>query len=399
MPETCQNVQFQLILPIKFYGEVMNRAVFKLINIVLWTLSCFSLFAQSNTDRPIRDLFGSIVHLTENIPKLHKHNRKSYYVVYREPKTDSIIEVKNPMVGSGFFLKREVDRYLITADHVARHLNGKSKICYRGPLSGQKLEFKLSDLTRDRSDTLNLNWIRHPKADIALLYLGVWSDEFEDKEIRSISYESLVDTLQAPNRLCDVTIFGFPKGLGNNKGSISPITKRLRPASDIVYLERFDNGIKSPFILLDNPSVGGFSGGPAIVINEPFRESDNQTQENPKKELDMIGLIHGTIAGPGGFSAVVPAKQIIDLLDRAPKFSGQYTFHYPNGELWSERIYKDGLPWTVLSNFKTNGEPQKMGSLKNGNGTLYIYNSREELEQIRVFKNGKKVETIMYTKG
>ena len=100
----------------------------------------------------------------------------------------------------------------------------------------------------------------------------------------------------------------------------------------------------------------------------------------------IIGLVHGTLGG--GFSAIVPSAQIIETLKLAPNYNGEYSFYYPNGKIWSKRIYKNGLPWTVISNFDPSGNSQEKGTLKDGEGTLYVWNEKGTMAEVLTFKNG-----------
>ncbi|MCK4560318.1 MAG: hypothetical protein KAV45_11075 [Calditrichia bacterium] len=104
----------------------------------------------------------------------------------------------------------------------------------------------------------------------------------------------------------------------------------------------------------------------------------------------IVGLIHGTISDKiGGFTAVVPSYFIKEIIEMAPGYSGTLSIDYESGNVWSERIYRNGVPWTVLSNFNEDGKPQEKGSLKDGNGTLYIYDEKGKLIEIITFDDGK----------
>jgi antitoxin component YwqK of YwqJK toxin-antitoxin module len=63
-------------------------------------------------------------------------------------------------------------------------------------------------------------------------------------------------------------------------------------------------------------------------------------------------------------------------------------FFYRNGNLWTEWVYKDNRPFTVLSNYDPKGNKLEKGTLKEGNGTLYLYRTGNALEKIQYFKNG-----------
>jgi len=75
------------------------------------------------------------------------------------------------------------------------------------------------------------------------------------------------------------------------------------------------------------------------------------------------------------------------------KPNGGCKYYYEDGRLWTERILKDGENWTVISNFDKNGNRVDSGTLKNGNGTMKLYNEQGELTSIVTYKNGIRTET------
>lgn len=76
------------------------------------------------------------------------------------------------------------------------------------------------------------------------------------------------------------------------------------------------------------------------------------------------------------------------------KYHGMMLFYHQNGKLWSERIYTDGIPFTVISNYNSYGNPVEKGTLKDGNGTLYIYNSNGSLLRIEEYQNQQKINNL-----
>ncbi|PXX25708.1 S1C family serine protease [Arenibacter sp. ARW7G5Y1] len=356
-----------------------------LILFLFFGFFCYSQYRIN--DDELRDYFSAILYLSDEATETIQINGEQYEVLYRKPWTEKIIEKKVPSLGTGFFLIRGIDIYLVTAEHVARFLKGTSKIKYLGT-DGQKKEITIQALTTVKYDLKKLNWVRHPTADIAILHLGIYDNVVKD--IAMFNHEYLEEFIKAPNRFNDLTIMGYPLGLGVTPLSISPITRNTRSASDIVYFDRFDNSVLNPFIITDDPSIGGFSGGPVLEIHKTEKPMNIQGEKvgiAPK----VIGLVHGNLASntPGNFAAIVPAFQIVETLELAPKFSGKYTFYYPNGGLWSERIYKDGLPWTVLSNYNSKGKTQDKGTLHEGEGYLYAWNEKGTFAEVISCSKGK----------
>lgn len=70
--------------------------------------------------------------------------------------------------------------------------------------------------------------------------------------------------------------------------------------------------------------------------------------------------------------------------------NGKYQCFHENGQLWTEKIYNNGLLWQVISNYDKNGKKKDKGTLKNGTGTLKIYNSEGRLSRIAEFVNGRE---------
>ncbi|GAA3622913.1 trypsin-like peptidase domain-containing protein [Flavivirga jejuensis] len=350
---------------------------------------CFqNLHSQyyNNDDDDLRDFFSAIAYLPGEALETTKINGVQYEILYRKPWTDNILEKRTTSLGTGFFLKRGLDVYLITAEHVARFLKRTSSIKYLGT-DGQKKEITIQELTLAKNDSKKLNWVRHTTADIAILHLGIYDNVVKD--IVMFSHEYLEESVKAPNRLNDLTIMGYPLGLGINPLSICPITRNTRSASDIVYFGRFDNSISNPFIITDDPSIGGFSGGPVLEIHKT-KHSVDFLGEKTRLAPTIIGLVHGNLSQkPGGFAAIVPSFQILETLKFAPKYNGEYTYYYPNGKIWSKRIYKDGLPWSILSNFDSNGKPQNKGTLKEGEGNYYVWNEKGTRAEIVICSKGK----------
>ncbi|WP_271785318.1 toxin-antitoxin system YwqK family antitoxin [Aquimarina algiphila] len=272
---------------------------------------------SQNQDKIIRQLFSSIVFLTENRPHIKIIEGKKYEILKKDPVTNTIEPILETFSGTGFFINKGVDIYLVTAAHVA--------------------------MFKTYSPTIIYNDINNVKRTI-----------------------------------------------------------KLSASSDIVYLNQRNKNFKNPFFLLDDPSIGGFSGGPVLNIDQSF--INNRIYNflpYTGRPLKIVGLIHGTIKDNlGGFAAIVPSFQILETIDMCPSLSGVHTFYYPNGKIWSKVIYKNGIPNEVLSNFKTDGTQQDKGSLKNGTGTLKIYNEKGRLVIVEKYKNGKFLDSnVVLTEG
>lgn len=69
---------------------------------------------------------------------------------------------------------------------------------------------------------------------------------------------------------------------------------------------------------------------------------------------------------------------------------GNYQYFHDNGQLWTERIYKQGKLWNVISNFSRGGKRLDKGTIKDGNGTVRIYNGEGILSKKVEFTDGKE---------
>lgn len=358
---------------------------FWLSGLLAFISPCFSQY--HNNDDDLRDFFSAVLYVSGETLPTTIINGEEYEILYKKPWTKQIREFKTPATGTAFFLVRGLDMYLVTAEHVARFLEPSSKVKYRN-VDGHKKELNIDELTLAKDDLKILNWVRHPTADVAVLHLGILDETIDD--ITTFNYSYLEDSVKAPNRFNDLTLIGYPLGLGINPLSISPITRNTRSASDVVYFKRFDNGILNPFIITDDPSIGGFSGGPVLEVHLS-EQALNFHGMKSRIAPTVVGLVHGNLSAkdPGSFAAIVPSFQILEALELAAKYNGEYTFYYPNGNIWSKRVYKDGLPWTVLSNFDCNGKPQDMGDLKDGEGQLYVWSEASTYYEVIRCSKGK----------
>lgn len=74
------------------------------------------------------------------------------------------------------------------------------------------------------------------------------------------------------------------------------------------------------------------------------------------------------------------------------KREGTHVYKHENGKIWQEIIFRNDLPWTVLTNYDPDGKAVPMGTLKDGNGTLYIYEENGKLKAVEEYKKGLKVQ-------
>lgn len=71
---------------------------------------------------------------------------------------------------------------------------------------------------------------------------------------------------------------------------------------------------------------------------------------------------------------------------------GNFKYYYPNGKLWIEQEYKEGKQWTVLGNYTSDGKRRDAGTLKNGNGTVILYNEDGTVREVVKVLNGVEMK-------
>ena len=211
----------------------------------------------------------------------------------------------NEDIGTGIFIKKtQQELFLVTASHVAKSSNANTKIFFSN-LNGSSNNFRLLDFNPQ------LAWIHHPIADICAL--RIISNETINSELSSrfFPYSQINHTPIAPSRDDELTCVGFPSGLGTH-GIFSPLTYRSYASSSLVNLPRSDSYVNSNFFLLENPSVGGYSGCPVFDLGISIHGSMTSTKGTCK----CHGIMHGTLSdNTGGKLAIVtPSYYITEII-------------------------------------------------------------------------------------
>jgi hypothetical protein len=332
----------------------------------------------------INSLFSSVAFFSDTKVEKFKLDGKEFEVYLKEPNSNSFFPKTYRLAGSGFFVNNQGSVYLVTAEHVAKFLTFNTDVVVRGE-NDKPLSFKLKDLLVNKD---SLNWTFNKSADIATILLDITSKIFSF--IKTISTEIIAQN-RIPLREREVTIIGFPMGLGFEK-HFSPISKISKPSSGLLELHRFDNNKLTDFFLLDDPSIKGFSGAPVLELPTQLVYGKESVHIYT---IELMGLVHGSISeeNGGGFAAITPSKYIIETIKNSPKYSGTSKLYHSNGQLWSERIYKNGLLLSVLSNYDKNGNSVDKGTLIDGNGTVNLYDEEGKLYIIDTYKDGVLIDS------
>lgn len=207
--------------------------------------------------------------------------------------------------GTGSFVMKGNDLYIVTATHVSKNMDKTASVIIQGK-NNSPVTIQLSKLANP------INWEDHPQADLSVLKLNpeptIMKTHLQE---RFIPYEIVDTTKIAIPRNTQLTIIGFPLGLGTI-GYFSPLTYRSFPSSSLITLNRADTKTPQTFIILENPSIGGYSGGPvydlSIIESGLIKMTGNGTK--------LHGFIHGTISDETGgkLSAITPAYYLKDLI-------------------------------------------------------------------------------------
>jgi hypothetical protein len=301
----------------------MNKKL--ILSIFVPLMIAFIIPKAIASDR-IDDVFSSAVYLRQGVVKSINLNGKQYEVWLKEPTQEKYEPFLEYSSGSGFFVVVDnIHPYLITAQHVANQMTRTAKAVIRGA-NDTPITIALCDFVSGSK----LEWIIHDHADVAALPITTL-----DKKILNIlqrhflSLDVLVKDLNPPSRDIEFVTIGFPLNLGI-EAKFSPISRSSKSASGLLELPRFDTKKSTTFFLLEDPSVGGFSGSPVYDL------PGTQLRGNAlvfKKGLKCYGIVHGTLSDNTGgkFTAVVPSAFIVETINKAEK-------------TWPSTGYKQGQP-------------------------------------------------------
>lgn len=214
--------------------------------------------------------------------------------------------------GTGFLVSSENNNlFLVTAAHIARIMTSSAQVTFKGE-NDAPVSLALSEASGLKKE---LPWVFHPEADVAVLPLSPVKDIFIKYFQKHFLPQSIISSEKiSPSRDIPLTVFGFPLGFGVID-TFSPLTKTSHPASSLMQLSRFDNGIVTTFYILEDPSITGYSGGPVFDISMYKIGALTTTGSGTK----LLGIMHGTLSDPTGgkLAAVVPSYFIIETINLA----------------------------------------------------------------------------------
>ena len=228
-----------------------------------------------------------------------------------------VCELKTPKengsyaIGTGIFVTSPVGDgnvllWMVTANHVAKETNEQTIVVVStkegiaqqlplnlfGPLSG---------------------WRHHPFADISAFFIQPTTSNIQFLNGRTfLPMDHFNLEQESVSRDFELTCIGFPGGLGTD-GKFSPFTFRSYASSGFFTFPRSDTNQECIFFCLENPSVGGYSGGPVFDLGY----STNGVLEIKKDKTLCHGIMHGTMSDNTGgkIAMVTPAFYLKDIIE------------------------------------------------------------------------------------
>lgn len=204
-------------------------------------------------------------------------------------------------VGTAIFIEKNNEAYLLTAEHVVKNINPQT-YAVLSDQNGVPTTVMLNVLLG------GANFTYHSQADFAKAKIIVNAANSGFLQGRCFPYNQ-IDTSNDPiSKDVELTTIGFPLGLGAVGAKFSPLSYRTYAAAPSITLPRFDNQVQCDFIILELPSIGGYSGGPMFDLGYMISGMMTQTKE----KTILHGLVHGTISDPTGgkLAAITPCKYL-----------------------------------------------------------------------------------------
>lgn len=258
--------------------------------------------AQGMLDR----LSDAVVLLQGDCPETVAEDGAILEVGVREMWSKEFRVRANPCIGTGFLVVQNDRLVMFTAAHVAKGLTPDSAAIVKRD-GHEAVKVTLGDLTGWHYE---LHWegLRpHDAAAVALRPTAAL-----EKLVRTNAVPASAMEGPSPSRDIDLVVLGFPMGLGLQGGSFSPVSRETRLAAGPL-----DFGSGVTLLLLQDPSIGGYSGAPVFDLRKPVTEPGGGIVFR-ERELRCVGLVSGTISDVTGgkLAAVVPSSVLLGILQR-----------------------------------------------------------------------------------
>lgn len=332
--------------------------------------------------------------------------------------------------GTGVFMSDSIFFYFVTARHNIFNLKTKKIGDYADTIcdlidKNAQLVFYSRDFTKEEplimniglDSAYNLGFIgtdyRH---DVAVIVLGYYADSTR----KTIQYFDFVEKNRSSNVIQtqiekgginkyeninlgnDIILVGYPSSIGLSK---QPQFDYTRPLLRKGIVAGKYNRLES--IIIDCPTFAGNSGGPVFERVESFFSISYKLIGIATEYIPYIENWENKLNGAvnvqtmnSGYTIVAPIDHALKLIQDMKDYmfnmgnyrNGNDTIFHKNGQIWTIREIKRGQIWTVFVNYNSSGVEMEKGTLKNGNGTLYLYDEKGKLETIHTFKEGVLVD-------
>lgn len=204
-------------------------------------------------------------------------------------------------VGTAIFITRNNEPYLLTASHVIKNINAQTYVVL-SDANGTPKKVMLNILLGGSTFT------NHHQADLAKAKIVITQANAQYLRERCFPFDQIDISNNPVSKDVELTTIGFPLGLGAVGAKFSPLSYRTYAAAPVITLPRFDTQVQCDFIILELPSIGGYSGGPVFDLGYMIYGMMVQTKE----KTILHGLVHGTISDPTGgkLAAITPCKYL-----------------------------------------------------------------------------------------
>ncbi len=208
---------------------------------------------------------------------------------------------KNEKIGTGVFISKGSDCYLLTASHVVTNINVNT-YAVLSDNSQNPIRVDLSILLGGAA------FVKHPIADLAYAKISLTTTNQDYMQNRCFPYDHIELSCTPISKDIELTSIGFPLGLGAVGPKFSPLSFRTFVSSPQITLPRFDNQVNCDFIILELPSIGGYSGGPLFDLGYIKSAAIEMTKE----KTILYGIVHGTLSDVTGgkLAAITPLKYL-----------------------------------------------------------------------------------------
>lgn len=224
----------------------------------------------------------------------------------RDQLSNVVCNIRTPViggekVGTAIIIGKDDNVHILTAAHVANDINQTSYVIISDQ-NGNPTRVLLSMFLGGST------FVNHSTADLAKADVQLNAANYPFFQKRCFPYSQIDLSGSVISKDIELTTIGFPNGLGSSANKFSPLTYRSYVSSPAISLGRFDNNIPCDFIILENPSTQGYSGGPVFDLG--YMIVGNMTSSSGATKLH--GIVHGTIgdATGGKMSAITPVSYL-----------------------------------------------------------------------------------------